>query len=126
MRVRRGAKKSRSGSHSGRFPPLAARELNIVHVPPLAGIERDEPRRATGGLQDLLVGQGRPGEILRNLLWEIFRKQPGKTGGYSPSTSAPSFKSKCSRHRTLRPNRYIVCEYREPDRDRPLDLSQRR
>ena len=27
------------------FPPPAARALDIVHVPPLAGIERDEPRR---------------------------------------------------------------------------------
>ena len=52
------------------FPPLAAEKLEIVHVPPLSGIERDEPRRDQG-MQNLLVGQGRPGEILRNLLWEI-------------------------------------------------------
>ena len=52
------------------FPPAEARETNIVHVPPLSGIERDEPRRDRG-MQDLLIGQGRPGEILRNLLLEI-------------------------------------------------------
>ena len=57
------------------FPPSAARALDIVHVPPLAGIERDEPRRDRG-MQDLLVGQGRPGEILRNLLWEISEHSP--------------------------------------------------
>ena len=52
------------------FPPPGARELDVVHVPPLCGIERDEPRRDPG-MQDLLIGQGRPGEILRNLLWEV-------------------------------------------------------
>ena len=63
-------------SHALRaFPPAAAKNLTIVHVPPLLGIERDEPRRDRG-MQDLLVGQGRPGEILRNLLWEIARNMP--------------------------------------------------
>lgn len=103
------------------FPPPAARALDIVHVPPLAGIERDEPRRDRG-MQDLLVGQGRPGEILRNLLWEISENSEAdwrrlaehirilfqievRTPSYAPAQP------------------YIVCEYREPGRDRPLDLS---
>ena len=103
------------------FPPLAARELDIVHVPPLAGIERDEPRRDRG-MQDLLVGQGRPGEILRNLLWEISKNNPENwrllaehiRTLFQIEVLAPSYAP-------AQP--YIVCEYREPGRDRPLDLS---
>ena len=103
------------------FPPLATRVLDIVHVPPLAGIERDEPRRDRG-MQDLLVGQGRPGEILRNLLWEIAANSPESWQLlaehirvlFQIEVLAPSYAP-------TQP--YIVCEYREPGRDRPLDLS---
>ena len=103
------------------FPPSAARALDIVLVPPLAGIERDEPRRDRG-MQDLLVGQGRPGEILRNLLWEIAANSPENWQRlaehirtlFQIEVLAPSYAP-------AQP--YIVCEYREPGRDRPLDLS---
>ncbi len=103
------------------FPPPAARALDIVHVPPLAGIERDEPRRDRG-MQDLLVGQGRPGEILRNLLWEISENSEADWRRlaehirilFQIEVLAPSYAP-------AQP--YIVCEYREPGRDRPLDLS---
>jgi hypothetical protein len=50
--------------------PDGARALQIVHIPALAGIERDE-KRHDPGYQDHLIGQGRAGEILRNLLLEI-------------------------------------------------------
>lgn len=51
------------------FPPQGVREIDVVHVPPLSGIRRDEPRYERG-MQNLFVGQARPGDILRNLLWE--------------------------------------------------------
>jgi hypothetical protein len=53
--------------------PPVARELKIVHVPPFSGIGAEE----TGfqrGFQNRLVGQGKPGDILRNLLLEVYRK----------------------------------------------------
>ena len=103
------------------FPPAAARDLGIVHVPPLSGIERDEPRRDRG-MQDLLVGQGRPGEILRNLLLEIAENDPK---GWM---SLREFFKDLFRIDLLEPDYspaqpYIVCEYREPEHSRPLDLS---
>jgi predicted ATPase len=52
--------------------PPAAREIRIVHVPPFSGIGAEE----TGfqrGFQNRLVGQGKPGDILRNLLLEVYR-----------------------------------------------------
>ena len=50
--------------------PKAARELNVVHVPPFSGIGPEE----TGldrPYQELLIGQGKAGDILRNLIWEV-------------------------------------------------------
>ena len=104
------------------FPPEPAKALDIVHVPPLSGIERDEPRRDRG-MQDVLVGQGRPGEILRNLLLEI------------AGSARPEDWQALARHvwnlfriRIFKPvytpaQPYIVCEYYEPNRTRPLDFS---
>ena len=103
------------------FPPPAAEKLDIVHVPPLSGIERDEPRRDQG-MQNLLVGQGRPGEILRNLLWEI--AETNKEGW----KDLKKYIHELFRFTLLQPSYspaqpYIVCEYREPNHTRPLDLS---
>lgn len=103
------------------FPPDQAQRLEIVHVPALSGIERDEPRRDRG-MQDLLVGQGRPGEILRNLLWEIAQndKQSWQKLAehidqlFGIEVLEPSYSP-------AQP--YILCEYREPGHERPLDLS---
>jgi predicted ATPase len=56
-----------------------ARELRIVHVPPFSGIGAEETRYDKA-YQDLLIGQGKPGEILRNLLWEICEQDKDKWG----------------------------------------------
>ena len=111
------------------FPPDPAKDLDIVHVPPLSGIERDEPRRDRG-MQDVLVGQGRPGEILRNLLLEI-----ADSAREIASSARPEDWQALVRHvkdlfkiEILKPvytpaQPYIVCEYRESNRSRRLDLS---
>jgi hypothetical protein len=52
--------------------PEAIKRLVIVHVPPFSGIGAEE----TGlkpGYQNMLVGQGKPGDILRNLLLEVYQ-----------------------------------------------------
>jgi len=57
-----------------------AQKLKIIHVPPFSGIGAEE----TGlqlGYQNRLVGQGKPGDVLRNLLLEVYRvDQKEKTG----------------------------------------------
>ena len=53
--------------------PLSVRNLHIVHVPPFSGIGAEE----TGydvPYQNLLIGQGKAGDILRNMLLEVYRK----------------------------------------------------
>lgn len=51
--------------------PLGAERLNIAHIPPFSGLETEEPFRDVG-IQNRLIGQGRPGEIVRNLLWTLW------------------------------------------------------
>lgn len=105
-----------------RFPPKPAADLEVVHILPLAGIRRDEPR-LDKGMQDLLVGQGQVGGTLRNLLLEAAEKENGdwedlvghvrdlfgiglRRPVYSPAQP------------------YILCEYDEPKGSgRPLDLA---
>lgn len=109
-------------SHALRaFPPAAAKNLAIVHVPPLLGVERDEPRRDRG-MQDLLVGQGRPGEILRNLLWEIARNMPQDWQALAEHVH-DLFQIQLLPPSYSPAQPYILCEYRQPGHDRPLDLA---
>jgi hypothetical protein len=66
--------------------PTQAREIKVVHVPPFSGIGAEE----TGlqlGYQSRLVGQGKPGDILRNLLLEVYRTdEKDKTGQWKALT----------------------------------------
>jgi predicted ATPase len=57
--------------------PEGASRINVAHIPPFSGLETEEPFRDTG-IQNRLIGQGRPGEIVRNLLWTIWN-QPDKS-----------------------------------------------
>ncbi len=66
--------------------PPAAKELKIVHVPPFSGIGAEE----TGlqlGYQNRLIGQGKPGDILRNLLLEVFKKKSPTTTDWNSLTT---------------------------------------
>ncbi len=108
------------------FPPAAAKSLEIVHVPPLSGIERDEPRRDRG-MQDLLVGQGRPGEILRNLLLEIANNDRREYWENLTDHIRGLFQIELLKPIYSPAQPYIVCEYRAlshtANQNRPLDLS---
>ncbi|MDJ0763629.1 MAG: AAA family ATPase [Myxococcota bacterium] len=84
------------------------RNINVVHVPPFSGIGVDETRYDRP-YQNLLVGQGKAGDILRNLLLEIY------------TSSTESWDELCSDIKTIfgcrllspeyegRP--FIVCDY---------------
>lgn len=104
------------------FPPEAAKDVSIVHVPPLSGILRDEPKHDRG-MQDLLIGQGRPGDILRNLLLEIANKQTKKNWNKLAEHTRSLFRIDLKKPSYSYGQPYIVCEYLDPDYSRPLDLS---
>jgi predicted ATPase len=53
--------------------PRALKEFGVVHVPPFSGIGAEETRYDRP-YQDMLIGQGKAGDILRNLLLEIYKQ----------------------------------------------------
>jgi len=53
-------------------PTARDAELRTVYVPPMTGLSVDEPVYQTAKI-DQLLGQSKPGEVLRNLLVEAFR-----------------------------------------------------
>ncbi len=53
--------------------PEADINLETIYIPSFSGIMTNEPER-NRALQDVLIGQGKPGDILRNLLLEVSEK----------------------------------------------------
>jgi len=51
----------------------AVKDLQVVHVPPFSGIGAEETRYDRA-YQDLLIGQGKAGDLLRNLLLEVHKQ----------------------------------------------------
>lgn len=56
---------------------LAHEEISVIYVPPFSGIGVNETRHDRP-YQDMLVGQGKAGDILRNLLLEVAEAQDGQ------------------------------------------------
>ncbi len=88
--------------------PAAAINLEATYIPSFSGIMTDEPER-NRALQDVLIGQGKPGDILRNLLlevseeeesWEELHKHIKDIFNYE--LAKPSARGQA----------YILCEYR--------------
>jgi predicted ATPase len=57
--------------------PEAAQNVSVVHVPPFSGIGAEETRYDRP-YQHLLIGQGKAGDVLRNLLYEVFERDDKK------------------------------------------------
>ena len=54
--------------------PKQALDLSIVHCPPFSGIGAEE-KRMDRGAQNLEIGRGKSGDILRNLLLEVSHQE---------------------------------------------------
>jgi hypothetical protein len=89
--------------------PGAAEDVRVVHVPPFSGIGSEETRYDPA-YQDLLVGQGKGGDILRNLLLEVAAQKDKQTWEDLCAQIEEIF-----RYRLLKPQYegmpYILCEY---------------
>jgi hypothetical protein len=93
--------------------PLSARDLKIVHVPPFSGIGAEE----TGydvPYQNLLIGQGKAGDILRNMLLEVYKNSQDDPGNGGWETLCSHIRE-IFRFELLPPEYegrpYILCEY---------------
>ena len=95
--------------------------INIVHVPAMAGLAYEEPRYDKG-YQDQLIGMGKSGDILRNLLYEIYSTNKDEWKElvafieelFSCKLKPPKYKEG---------DPYIIIEYKEASRRKNLDLA---
>ncbi len=111
---------ARDGADISAFPPPQAVAVNVVHIPPMSGIVSEEPRRDRG-YQDMLVGQGRPGEILRNLLYEVSRDDDD--WDELEAQIQKLFDVALVRPAYAESDPHIICEYRPRSNARALDIS---
>lgn len=95
--------------------PVAMTDLSIAHVPAFSGIGTQEARHAPG-MQNKLLGEGRAGEIVRNLLvgiWEESQRDEQR----GPWKNLVDDIRRFFQFELLPPeyserHPYIVCEYR--------------
>ena len=106
------------------FPPPPVAELEVVRVPALSGVRRDEPLHAPG-MTKLIVGESRAGDMLRNLLWEIGGPlNPDRTAWESLVGHVRDlFRIELLEPAYSAAEPYIRSEYRESGGKRPLDLA---
>jgi hypothetical protein len=95
--------------------PDFVRDFQVVHVPPFSGIGTQEPRHSAG-IQNKLVGEGRAGEIVRNLILDIW-EQSGRSPDHRPWAQIADDLKRLFQYELLPPQfsdtqPYIVCEYR--------------
>lgn len=95
--------------------PAFAETFLVVHVPPFSGIGTQEARHSPG-IQNKLIGEGRAGEIVRNLILDIW-EESGKRADRRPWTDLASNLQRLFQSELLPPEfsdaqPYILCEYR--------------
>lgn len=88
---------------------MARERVSVVYVPPFSGIGVNETRHDRP-YQDMLVGQGKGGDILRNLLLEVAEMKDGQAWQKLESIIEDIFG-----YRLLKPTYdgtpYITCQY---------------
>lgn len=68
------------GDGNRRDVPAAAGKLRLAYLPPMSGLHAIE-RRLDDGAIDVLIGEGRTAEVLRNLCWKAFQGNPAQWRG---------------------------------------------
>lgn len=95
--------------------PSFAEDIKVVHVPPFSGIGTQEARHSPG-IQNKLIGEGRAGEIVRNLILDIW-EESGKRPDRRPWSDLACNLQRLFQSELLPPEfsdaqPYILCEYR--------------
>jgi predicted ATPase len=94
---------------NGETPPPGAEAMTVVYIPPFSGIGVQEPRYDRA-LQDVLIGQGKAGDILRNLLLDVHQKEDSRDWIELAEEIEEVFGFELLPPRYEGP--YITCEYR--------------
>lgn len=87
---------------------LARQQVSVIYIPPFSGIGVNETRHDRP-FQDMLVGQGKGGDILRNLLLEVAEKSDKEWN------ELEEIVARIFHYKLLRPKYhgapYITCQY---------------
>src|SRR6185436_11378499 len=95
-----------------------AARMEVVHVPPFSGLGTQEPRH-TAGMQNKLIGEGKAGDVIRNLVLDIWEKS-NRDVDSAPWSDFTSDITTLFQYELLPPEfaesrqAYIVSEYRPP------------
>ncbi|NQT83767.1 AAA family ATPase [bacterium] len=109
--------------------PEEVRDLTIVHLPPLAGLRREEEKLEEGSL-NVRIGEGRAGDVIRNLLYNVAETGKPEDWGELKKRVADFFQVELLRPQFIPSTAEIVVQYRNglprPDGRNPhpkLDLA---
>lgn len=119
VRIRPQGAKELSADELNDFPAPEAVDLAVVYATPMTGVRWDEPRQDIG-LQDLRIGQGSSGEILKNLLLELAVDDDNWQEFQRLISDLFNIEVQRPEYQPVQP--YIECEYKEPGKKRLLDL----
>lgn len=97
-----------------RTVPYVADKVQVVHVPPFSGIGAEETR-FDRPYQDHLIGQGKPGDILRNLLLEVHA--PERADDWKQLVTDIRDLFGCELLDPVYDGPFILCEYRPDSAD---------
>ena len=92
--------------------PQEALELGVTHCPAFSGIGAEEPR-FDPGYRDLRIGEGKPGDVLRNLLLDIARKENNQAWESLAADIKDLFKVRLKKPDYDPAQPFIRCEYEE-------------
>ena len=92
--------------------PQEALQLGVTHCPAFSGIGAEEPR-FDPGYRDLRIGEGKPGDVLRNLLLDIGKNENGQAWDHLASDIEDLFKVRLKRPDYDPAQPFIRCEYEE-------------
>ncbi len=93
------------------LPPEALR-LGVTHCPAFSGIGAEEPR-FDPGYRDLRIGEGKPGDVLRNLLLDISAEDDGEAWDRLAGDIDDLFRVRLKRPEYDPSQPFIRCEYEE-------------
>jgi hypothetical protein len=99
--------------------PKEVMDLDVVHVPPFSGIGVQETKYVRE-YQDMVIGQGKPGDILRNLLLEVQKNKDDWKQLVKEIEDVFGYRLLAPKHEGLP---FIVCEYKDVHKGTTLDIS---
>ena len=92
--------------------PHEALNLGVTHCPAFSGIGAEEPR-FDPGYRDLRIGEGKPGEVLRNLLLDIGKRENSQSWNQLAIDIEDLFKVRLKKPDYDPAQPFIRCEYEE-------------